>query len=254
MLKKNQVYSIKIGLAIVMFAVALIFATEAAKQVELSNIFREAYEIQEPFEIHNEIDFRDSEPWVEWMESIEISQTNSKPLEIGETIGIQALIEVKELPTEIVVHIFHEDMTDFFVSDEKSSFKQLSNDLDRVPGLQYGDMFNIHFLENDIGEGQETSSLNGFESIEFKKPGTYFASVSVKTNKNIIDHYKSKTSVLEITDPNEIWMKSTLENLIDVAEEQKADTILSIGVAYYGIAISIFFSGITLLIGGFKKD
>jgi len=146
-------------------------------------------------------------------------------------------------------------MTDFFLGTEKSDFKQLATELDRVPALQYSDMFSIYFdmTEQDIVEEREQYSLNGFESFTFKKAGTYFATVSVKTKEGIIDHYKSKTSILVIKDPKEAWINTTLENLIDAAEEQKSDTLLAIGVAFLGIGFGIFFSGVNLLFSSLNK-
>lgn len=243
----------KIMFAIGALCLGVLFTNAALEQSELAEKYREGYEIQEEFVINNEIDFSDPEPWVDWMDNIEISQSDSDPLEIGETIGAKVLIEVKELPKEIAVHIFHEDMTEFFVGNGKSDFKQLSEDLGRVPSLRYSDMFNVDFEEQEIREGQESYSLNGLGIIELKKDGTYFASVSVKTDEGVIDHYKSKTSVFEVVDPQEIWIKNTLQNLINVAEDQKADTKDALGIAFYAIGTTLIFTGIAFLFSAYES-
>jgi len=253
-MKTTLLSNFKIFFGLVAIVIALVFLILAAVQIDQSKIFREGYEIQEEFETINKIDFQDPEPLVDWMNAIEISQSDNDPLEIDQSIGIRVWIEVSDLPQDIVVHIFHEDMVDFFTGNTNSDYRNLAVELDRVPALKYSDMFNIKFDLEKVNEGKGKYALNGMESMTFKKAGKYFASVSIKTNDGLIDHYKSKTSVLKIDDPQEIWMESTLENLINVAEEQKADTIFAIGIALYGIAASLLFSGITLILSGFKKE
>lgn len=247
--------NVKFSFAIMAFVLAAGFFIYGSTLLSISDIFREGYEIQEKFEEQYEVDFRDPEPRVGWMDEISINQSDDDPLEVGQSLGFNAYVLVKEIPEELVIHIFHEDMTDFFLGEKNSDFKQLAIDLDRIPALQYSDMFSIYFHmnEQDIAEKRDQYSLNGFESYTFKKSGTYFAAVSVKTKEGNFDHYKSKTSVLEIKDPKEAWINTTLENLIDAAEEQKSDTLLAIGVAFLGIGFGIFFSGVNLLFSALQK-
>ena len=48
------------------------------------------------------------------MKSFVITQTDDDPLEIGQNIGIHSHIETNQIPKEATIHIYHEDMKDFF--------------------------------------------------------------------------------------------------------------------------------------------
>ena len=138
-------YDIKIAFAVIAFVMAVGFFIYGITFLSISGIFREGYEIQEKFEEQYEVDFRDPEPRVGWMDEISIDQSDDDPLEVDQSLGFRANVLVKEIPEEFIIHVFHEDMTDFFRGEKNSDFKQLVIDLDRIPALEYSDMFSIYF-------------------------------------------------------------------------------------------------------------
>ncbi len=236
-----------IGLLVIV--ISSVFFIKGWEAGEISKIFDEHFELQEKFVPNNEVHFDDPDPRVGWMKEFTIDKTDDDPLDVGKSLGFHGYIYTKELPEDIVLHIFHEDMSDYFTGTQDYDYRDIANELHRVPALKYSDMFSIRFDLTEFynNEPRDHYDLNGFESMTFEKPGTYFAQVSVKTKSGEIDHYKSSSSVLTIRDPLEEWTVETMESLINEAEKQRVDTISTFGLAYIGIGIGIFFAGINIV-------
>lgn len=147
------------------------------------------------------------------------------------------------IPEKIILHIYHEDMDEYFTGDEDHHYRAVASRLDTVPHLRYGDVHNIKF---NLAENTNPSNLHGFESIVFKKSGTYLAQVSIKMANGTIDHYRSVTSIFTISDTKQDWIIDALDKLLGSAEEQKAVNIRTFGYTFIAIGIGIIFSGISL--------
>lgn len=217
---------------------------------QISDLYHQEIKPQEKLDDISKIDFEDPDIHLDWIKNMKISQTDSDPLEVGQTLGIHGLIVTKEVPKEVVIHIFHEDMMNFFTSNEEYSFRQITNGLDKILTLRYGDAFHIKFdlSGDDVRNGTESFSLNGFETYTFQKEGTYFAIVSMKTQDEIIVHYVSSSSILKIKEIGNSWINTTLGKLVKSSEQQKVEYYSALGITVLATGFSLLFIGISFLL------
>lgn len=220
--------------------------------LEFAKIFEQGYELQEPIPTSNFVSFSDY-PNNEWLSDVEITTTDFKPLEIHTGLRFHAFVTTKILPEELVMHIFHEDMSDFFLGQGSSDYQQISNQLGKVPTLRFGDVFNIKFDMFENSEKLQSFGYNEFEQVSFKKAGNYFTLVSIKTTDGKILHYKGSTSVMQIRDPVEGYIVRSLDKLLGSAEEQKVANFNNTGLPYIGIGIGMLITGIDLILVSVEK-
>lgn len=199
-----------------------------------------------------EIDFRDPEPMREWMEEAEIISNDKKTLEVGNQKSLNVYVESPTPPMELVVHIFHEDMDRFFVDEEDpSAFRQVTEQLNRVPALKYGSIFHIELDTEEywdcIKEEKENCNnlLQNKERIIFPRSGKYFVQFSAKLGEHEFDHRRSPDLLTEIYDPREIRLEeqtSRLQKSIDLlyplSDRSFGIAIIGIGVAFMVFGMS----------------
>gem|GEM_PF-3385818 len=252
---KIPITNIKGAFSTFALTISLFFFMIGLLFFNFSDVTRDFYYIPEKYEETAKIDFEDPDIHLEWMKNLVISQTDDDPLEVGQDIGIHSHIETKQIPKEAAVHIYHEDMKDYFFSNEKYAFRQITNELDKVLTLRYGDVYSIEFdlTGNDVTEGSESFTLNGFESFTFQKSGTYYAIVSMKIQNGSIVHYPSITSVMKIKDFEEKRIYETLKIVLKNNANQKADAYLALALSVTGIGFGSFFVGINFWFGAVTK-
>jgi len=230
----------------------------------IGDIFREnAYENSIKIPIETEIDFKDHESLKDWMERAEITNTSDIPLAVGETIWLRAIVDSPNPPKELVAHIYHEDVDDFFTSeDDPSGFRQITKELNRVPTLRYGSIFHIDFdmkkywkcTENSQNVKDECNYLpQTKEKGVFTESGKYFVQFSAKLDDNVFDHRKSPMALTTIKDPKDIWLEEQVRDIKFGALLQSADSKNNIGVAFTGIGVGMIFSGLALIRPEFQR-
>lgn len=240
---------------IVLGAVLIIIGVMAWSTGE---IFREnAYENSIKIPVETEINFEDHEPLKDWMENAEITSTGDNPLIAGESIWLRAMVDSPNPPKELVAHIYHEDVDDFFTNeDDPSGFRQITEDLNRIPTLKYGSIFHIDFdmkkywecTENNQNVKDECNYLpQTKEKGVFTVAGKYFVQFSAKLDDNVFDHRKSPMALTTIKDPKDLWLENQVRDIKFGALLQSADSKNNIGVAFAGIGIGMFFSGLALI-------
>ncbi len=245
-------HKFRLLVAVITITISLFFFVSGSSLLKFAEIFQEGYELQEEISELNDVVFRDN-PKVDWLDEIEISKTDYEPLEIHTAINFHALITTKIIPQELVVHIFHEDMSDFFLG--AGDFQTMTSESNKIPPLRYGDMYNIKFDMSENLEEKEsaTYAYNGNENISFKKSGSYFIIVSIKTQDGKIMHYKGSTSVMKIREYNEGYIDRSLDKLLVSAEEQTVANFRSSGMTFIAIGTGMFFSGLNLLMTSIEK-
>lgn len=234
---KTGLASFALVLSVYFFLYSIIFFT-------MNDVYSGLDSTEAEYEI-SKIDFDDPVLEIDWMKNVGISQTDSDPVEVGLSLGIQAYIETNEIPKEAVIHIFHEDMKDFFGGNNENGFLQISSKLDKVLSLKFGDVYHIEFdLDGDDVKGTiDNFTLNGFESHTFQKAGTYFAIVSMKLQDDSIVHYKTSSSVMDVNESGDRWINTSLRNLLSESNNQKASSFLGLAFTVLGIGFSLFFVG-----------
>jgi len=242
-------FAIAIGVALIIIGVTV---------WSIGDIFREnAYENSIEIPVETEIDFEDHEPLKDWMENAEITSSGENPLIVGETIWLRAMVDSPNPPKEMIAHIYHEDVDDFFTNeDDPSGFRQITEDLNRIPGLKYGSIFHINFdmkeywecTENKKNVKDECNFLPQTRGVGiFTEPGKYFVQFSAKLDDGVFDHRKSPMALTTIKDPKDAWLENQVKDIKFGALLQSADSKNGIGVAFAGIGIGMVFSGLALL-------
>lgn len=242
-MKRKTEASIRLGIGIMAIAIACLFFIVGDLYLKISTIFREVARESEVFTPNNKVDFEDIFVSIDTIDDFRITKTDDDPLEVGKSLGFHAYVGIKEMPKEIILHLFHEDFNDFFVGDQKSDYRSLSNELKRIPTLKYGDIYNIKSLSPTSNETNEHYDLNAVQSITFNTPGTYFVQISIKTQNDTIEHYKSPKPVLVISDPTDDHIRNSIDKLVKASDEQKADSLFGNGWAFIAVGIGLVFSG-----------
>lgn len=208
------------------------------------------------YEKPSKINFEDPDIHLDWMKNLVILQTDDDPLEVGKEIGIHTHIGTKQIPKEATVVIYHEDMKEYFFSNEEYAFRHITNDLDRVLSLRYGDVYSIRFnlTGSDVTGGNESFTLNGFNSFTFQKPGTYYTIVSMKIQNGSIVHYPGITSVMDIKDVGEKQIYETLKIVLKNNANQKANAYLALALSVTGTGFGLFFVGINFWFSSITKN
>lgn len=248
---------LKFFLAINIFIIAIFFIITGITAINLSEIFQQYYKIQNDYVANDMVHFLDPSPHISDMTYLSIDKTDDSPLEIGKPIRLHAYITSNELPKELVVHIYNQDMNDFFVGNSSSDYRSLAHQLNRVPTMRIGDAWNIQF-DLSIMKNQDHYDLNGFQTMTFTTPGIYFAQVSIKSNStNTIEHYKSPYVVMTIRDSQSDWTVQSMEKIIHSMEGQKSDSMRTFGWGFVATGMSMLFAGINILfssVEGIKKE
>lgn len=248
--------NIKGGFATFALTTSLFFFIFSSFFFSISEINRDFYYISDKEKETPKIDFIDPDIHVEWMNELDISQLDNDSLDIDQELGVRAYIETKEVPKEAVVHMYHEDMKDFFLSNEEYAFRQITLNEGGVIALEYLDAYSIYFdlTGDDVTQGTETFTLNGFDSFTFKKSGIYYAIVSMKLQDGSIVHYPSSTSVMEIRDAEEKEIQENLERILKKSADEKADAYLALSISVLGTGFGLFFVGINFWFEAAAKD
>jgi len=231
--------------------------------IENSKIFGEAYSIQEEFKPDYTVQFEESDPNVSWMGSYQIHKTVANdPLVTENSIGFRGHVLTKELPQELVIHIFHEDMIDFFTGSPDEDYRDISSKLNRIPA--YNNYHNTFSIKFPLTESPSCNTMNECHydlnaenlDVNFTKSGKYFAQISVKTADGIIDHQISRTSLFIIPQAIEIWSINSLEAIADEVEGQRALIYFSLGFTGLsgGIAAFLLFLPYAFNIFGKEKS
>jgi len=237
-------------------AFSIFFLVSGLSQMEISSIQKEDILLRDnQVTQEKEIIFRDLETFKPWINEAEIQSTDDNALELGSQKRLHVYIDSKILPEELVVHVFHEDLLEFFTTEDETGFRQLTKDLGYVPMLGYGSIFHIKFNMSDyevcsqerIDNNNCSYGFNAFGSGVFKSPGKYFVQFSAKIGKGSFDHRRSPESLTEISDPREIRLEKSINDLRIISEIQNAETRNAQGIAHLGIGIGMMISGITLI-------
>lgn len=226
--------------------IGLVFIVGGLESEALASLFQQYYKIQKDFVPNDTIQFEDLDPHIQGITDFRIDKTDSHPLEMGQQLRLHVYMTTNEIPKELVVHIFHQDMTSFFTGTLQSDYRGLASELGRVPPLRYGDVYNIQF-DLKTPKNQDHYDLNAFQTMTIDKPGTYMAQISEKASNGTIEHYMSPFSVMTIRDSREDWTVQAMQNLIHTAEDQKSASIRAFGMSYIAIGIGTFLSGINLI-------
>ena len=252
------------GVGIFAIGLGAVLVTIGIMAWSIGDIFREnAYENSIEIPIETEIDFRDYEPLKDWMTNAEIRNTSDNPLIVGETIWIRAYVDSPNPPKELVAHIYHEDVDDFFTNEnDPSGFRQITEELNRVPALKYGSIFHIYFdmdeywkcTENNENIKDECNFLpqTKAEGV-FTEPGKYFVQFSAKLDENEFEHRRSPMALTTIKDPRDIWLEEQVRDIKFGALLQSADSKNNMGIAFAGIGVGMIFSGLALIRPSFDK-
>jgi len=247
---------------IALFAIILcyVFFVSGWSQIEESKIFKKHYVIYEDFEPDYTVHFEETAPQVSWMDEYNITKpAHNDPLVIGNQLGFLSHVNTKELPQELVIHIFHEDMESFFTGSSDVDFRDLAEKLGKIP--IYNNHNNIFKIEFPLTEEANCNSVNECHynlnaenmDISFSKPGKYFGQISVKTADGKLDHQKTRLSLFTILEPSEVWMIGMAEAMEDEAVEQRSLSYFSIGMTSMGIGFAILFVVFNYLFGTFGR-
>lgn len=239
-------------LAIIIITAGSYFFTGGIFDEGLANIFQEGYKIQSDFVPNNNIPFQQDYPNISNVTYYKIYKTDDHPLTAGQPLSIHVYLSTNELPKELVVHIFHQDMIPFFTGVSPADYRGMTSKMDKVLHLRYGDIYNVQFNLTTPKNGDHYD-LNGNSTIEFTTPGTYMAQISEKTNDGNIEHYMTPYSVTTIRDPQVDWTVQAMQNLIHVAEQQKSTNIRAFGMSYVAIGIGMMLSGLNILFSTVEK-
>jgi len=240
-----------------LIVISIFFLTHGLLQIEISTIEKKDIQLRDnQIEEETEINFRDTETFKQWIEEAEIYSTDDNTLEVGNQKYFRVYVNSKILPEELVVHVFHEDLLEFFTTEEdESGFRQITKKLGYVPALRYGSIFSITFnmsnyedcSQEQISSGNCNYGLNAKGSGEFKSPGKYFVQFSSKIRNGSFDHRQSPESLTEISDPRQIRLEKSINDLRVTTEIQNAMARNAQGTAYLGIGIGMLIAGITLI-------
>ena len=100
-------------------------------------------------EINSEINFDDPDIQRSWINNIEITNTEDNPLVVGTEKRLHVVVTSKELPEAMVVHIYPEDLREFFTNEnDPDGFRVITEKLNRIPTLRYGPIFLIRLIVN----------------------------------------------------------------------------------------------------------
>ena len=191
-----------------------------------------------------------------WMKNIVISQSDRDPVEVGQNLEIRAHIVTKEVPKESIIHIYHEDATNFFENNNEDNFYKITDEMGRIPAISVENIFHLKFnLEGDDVKGtKEPFTLNVFKSHTFQKSGVNFAIVSMEIQNGGIVHYSLSSNVTNANEIGENWVNRTLGNLLDESVGQKAMTFLTLGFTVLGTGLLLFFIGINFWMDSSKDE
>jgi len=201
-----------------------------------------------------EINFRDFEPMREWMVDAEITSYDENTLEVGKQKLLQVFVDSPNPPLEFVVHIYHEDIDGYFTDEEDpSAFRQVTEQLNRVPYLAYGSIFHIELdtkeYWNCIKEEKENCNnlLQNRQLVSFPRAGKYFVQFSAKLDENQFDHRRSPDSLTTISDPREIRLEEQLSSLQKSTDLLYPSLDKSLGIAIIGIGSAFMVAGIAFV-------
>jgi hypothetical protein len=219
----------------------------------LANVFQQYYKIQKDYVPNDNIQFEDIDPHIYGITDFRIYKTDDHPLEIGQPLRLQVYLNTMEMPKELVVLVFHQNMVPFFTGNSSSDYRGIAAEFGRVLALRYGDVYNVQFDLN-IPKNVDHYDLNGNSTMIFTTPGTYMAQISEKTSNGHIEHYMSPFAVTTIRDSREDWTVQAIQNLIHVAEDQKSSSIRAFGMSYLGIGIGMVLSGFSFMSSAVEKN
>ena len=246
---KSQV---KTWTGVIIIAFGFYFISQGTMVFEIATSYQNQT-LVEKFPESEDIQYHDPADQVQWINEFGIKQLDSDSNIVGNLLGIQVHVSVNEIPKEAAFHIFHEDSDVYFTGTEDYHYEAITNKLDKVPSLKYGDIYNVKFNPEETTGEKAPFTLNGFEHMAFDKPGTYNAQVSFKLQNGTIVHFHSTTSVFLITDGKHEWMINAMQILINEEANNKPLLIRSFGWAFIGIGVGLILSGISLLVAGIEK-
>jgi len=239
-----------VGVSIILIGFAFIF--QGSVVFEIASSF-ENRELLEKFPALEDIQYHDPADEVSWINDFNIHQLDSDPNILGRELGIQANVSIDEIPKEIAFHIFHADSDVYFTGIEEYHYDALTERLDTVPSLKYGDIYNVKFDPTQTTGEKAPYTLNGFSNIAFDKPGTYYAQVSVKLQNGEIVHFHSTTSAFVISDGEHEWMINALEILSVEEAINRYLSINSFGWVFVAIGIGLVVTGIPVFVSSVEK-
>lgn len=224
----------------------LYFIVASAEYEGIANVFQQYYKIQQDYIPNNNIQFEDIDPHIHGVTDFRVYKTDDHPLEIGQHIRLQVYLYTTEMPKELVVLVFHQNMEPFFAGNSSTDYRGIVAEFGRVLPLRYGDVYNVQF-NMTTSKNVDHYDLNGNSTMTFTTPGIYMAQISEKTNDGHIEHYMSPFAVTTIRDSREDWTTQAIQNLIHQAEDQKKTSLQAFGVSYLGIGIGMMLSGFSFL-------
>ncbi|MGY5148618.1 MAG: hypothetical protein ACW9W3_00975 [Candidatus Nitrosopumilus sp. bin_68KS] len=245
----------RIVIGIMALGIGAMFISGGMIIMEFSNLLKEDIAQRNySIDIPTRIDFEDPEPLREWMIRAEIISNDDRPLLEGIEKRLDVTVESKIIPEELVIHIFHEDMKDFFTNEnDPSAFRQITKSLDRIPTLGYGPMFSLQINTTKYEKcvvDQEICiyNLQATDVGEFSKAGKYLVQFSAKLESNQYEHRLSPFSLPDIVDEKTEKFNEQISKISKSVDEQKADSRNSQGYAFLGIGIGMVFSGVSLIL------
>lgn len=212
----------------------------------------ETYKFKEP----SQIKLEDYEPMRDWITHAEIIDTDDRPLKIGVEKRLHGIVESQRFPQELIMYVFHEDWKDFFTNEsDPSAFRQITKDIGRIPMLKYGSLFYVKFNMTNCYQGNQSDNripegctpLNAFNVGQFNYPGKYFVQFSAKLSDDNFDHRFVPMHLTIIPTDREIFDTVKIGEIRSKVDFQKFETQNALGVAYIGIGVGMFFSGLSLI-------
>lgn len=260
---KNRYFVKKpIQLSFVMVAIvfSVIFIIAGLQNIELSRIFYEGFSIHEKYVPDYAVHYAEYTSSVPWMDDYRIDKTSDEdPLVIGNSVGFTAYVLTNELPQELVLYIFHEEMRDYLIGSSEQSHGNLTAKIDQIPHYNnYHSTFSLVFpLDetpscNEVGDCHYDLNAKNLDVV-FTKSGKYYAYFAVKATDGILDHHVSKVSLFTVEDPSEIWLRETTDSMASEIGKQRSANYISWGWSFLGIGVSVFFAVIVLLFSVFGR-
>ncbi len=260
---KNRYFVKKpIQLSFVMVAMvfSMIFIMAGWQNVEISRIFYEGFSIHEKYVPDYAVHYAEYTLNVPWMDDYRIDKTiDEDPLIIGNSVGFTAYVSTNELPQELVLYIFHEELRDYLTGSSEQSHGNLTSKIDRIPNYNnYHSTFSLVFPLDETPSCNEVDDchydLNAKNlNVVFTKSGKYYAYFAVKIADGTLDYHVSKVSLFTVEDPSELWLRETTNSMASEIAKQRSANYVSWGWTFFGISVSIFFAVIVLLFSVFGK-